>query len=148
MREQPKQNNSQRELFLRMDMRQIEQLIDSISSQVEFMYGRRDSDQYISPISAILRREGFHVIPEYEFRYGNRRGFIDIYARKGGTVICIEIDYKTVKFNSIEKIEQIWNAIPVFVLTYEGYPNIRESLRRIPFQSFYLIDLYNHNYYF
>lgn len=128
-------------------MRQIERLIDSIS-QVEFIYDRRHSDQYIYPISAILRKEGFYVIPEYEFRYGNQRRFIDIYAKKGRTVICIKIDYKTVKYNSIEKIEQIWSAIPVFVLTYEGYPNIQESLRRIPFQSFYLIDLYKNNYYF
>jgi len=126
---------------------EIEQLIDSIS-KVGFRLGRRDSNQYISPISAILRERKFYVIPEYEFRYGNRTGFIDIYARKGRTVICIEIDYMTVKFVSIRKLEHMWNAIPVFVLTYEGYPNIQESLRRIPFRPFYLVDLYNHDYYY
>lgn len=128
-----------------MTMKPYERLIDSIS-KVEFLYGGRGSNRYISPISTILRRWGFKVIPEYEFRYESGRGFIDIYARKGRTIICIEIDYKTVKFKSIKKLEQIWNAIPVFVLTYEGHPNIQESIRRIPLPFFYLVDLYNHKY--
>jgi len=127
-------------------MKHIEQMIDSIS-KVDFVYGGRDSDQYISPISAILRRNGFHVVPEYELRIGYRRKFIDIYARKERTEICIEIDYRTVKYNSIKKIEHIWNAIPIFILTYEGYPNIQKSIRRIPFQHFYLVDLYSHDCY-
>lgn len=96
-------------------MKHIEQLIDSIS-KIDFLYGIRDSDQYISPVSAILRRNGFYVIPEFELRIGYRRKFIDIYARKGRTKLCIEIDYKTVKYNSIKKIEHIWNAIPIFII--------------------------------
>lgn len=123
-------------------MREIEELVDSIS-KIEFRYGKRRSDQYIYPISAVLRSRGFYVVPEYGFS----AGYLDIYAKKGRTVICIEIDYKTVKYNSIRKIERMWDAIPIFVLTYEGDTNIQESLRRIPFRPFYLVDLYNHDYY-
>jgi len=124
---------------------EIEQIIDTIS-KVDFISGKQDSNQYISPIKRILRREGFKVMSEKPIiKDDYRSGYIDIYAKKGNTVICIEIDYKTVKFNSIDKISQIWKAIPVFVLTYEGEANIQESLERINLPNFFLIDLYKHS---
>lgn len=123
---------------------EIEQLIDSIS-KVDFISGKRDSNQYIFPIMRVLRREGFKVMSEKPIiKDDGGSGYIDIHAKKGNTVICIEIDYKTVKLNSIEKISQIWKAIPIFVLTYEGEANIQESLEMINLPNFFLIDLYNH----
>lgn len=124
---------------------EIEQLVDSIS-KVDFTSGRRDSNQYIFPIMRILRREGFKVMSEKPIIKDDcRSGYIDIHAKKGNTVICVEIDYKTVKLNSIKKISQIWKAIPIFVLTYGGEANIQESLERINLPNFFLIDLYNHS---
>jgi len=131
-------------------MSYVEQLIDSIS-KVDFIRGKRDSNQYVFPIRRILRSEGFKVRTEYPTRYPEgyvyRNGYIDLYAKKENTVICIEIDYRTVKKASIMKISQVRKAIPVFVLTYEGTPNIQESLERIYLPHFFLIDLYNHKYY-
>ena len=124
----------------------IEKIIYSIAKEVDFIPGGRYSNQYINPISHILEKEGFYVIPEYEFRVGDQLKRIDIFAKKRGAIICIEIDKKTVRWNSINKMEYMENAIPVFMLTYEGNPNIRESVRRIRFRPFYLIDLYNHKY--
>ncbi|UCH32769.1 MAG: hypothetical protein JSV05_05200 [Candidatus Bathyarchaeota archaeon] len=129
-------------------MHYIEKIIYSISKEVNFIQGAQSSNQYIDPISDVLTREGFYVIPEYEFRMGNQQKRIDIYAKKRGTIIGIDIDKKTVRENSINKMEYMKRAIPVFILTYEGYPNIQESVRRIPFRPFYLIDLYNHRYYY
>ena len=126
---------------------EIEQLIDSIS-KVDFIRGRRQSNQYVFPIMRILRHEGFKVRTEYLTRYPEgyiyQNGYIDLYAKKENMIICVEIDYKTVKRASVMKISQIWKAIPVFVLTYEGIPNIQESLERIDLPHFFLIDLYNH----
>jgi len=124
---------------------EIEQLVDSIS-KVDFISGKRDSNQYIFPIMRVLRREGFRVMSEKPITKDDyRSGYIDIHAKKGNTVICVEIDYKTVKRNSIRKISGIWKAIPIFVLTHEGEANIRESLERIDLPIFFLIDLYNHS---
>jgi hypothetical protein len=122
-----------------------EQLVDSIS-KVDFISGKRDSNQYIFPIMRVLRREGFRVMSEKPITKDDyRSGYINIHAKKGNTVICVEIDYKTVKRNSIRKISGIWKAIPIFVLTHEGEANIRESLERIDLPIFFLIDLYNHS---
>jgi len=123
--------------------REIEHVINLIS-KVDFISGKRNSDQYIFPIMQILRSEGFYVISQYPIMYDHRSGYIDIHAKKGNMIICIEIDYKTVKLNSIEKISQILKVIPIFVLTCEGETNIQESLGRINLPNFFLIDLYNH----
>ena len=123
---------------------EIEQIIDLIS-KVDFISGIRDSNQYIFPIKRVLECEGFYVIPEYPIRYDHRSHYIDIHAKKGNRVICVEIDYKTVKLESIKRISQIFKAIPIFVLTGEGESYIQESLERINLPNFFLIDLYNHS---
>lgn len=129
---------------------EIEQLMDAIS-KIDFIRGRRNSNQYAFPIQRILRQAGYKTRLEYPVSYPEghvyRNGYVDVWAKKGKKVICVEIDYKTPKFNSILKISRILKAIPVFVLTYEGEPDIEKSFEKINLPKFYLIDIYNHRIY-
>ncbi len=58
---------------------------------------------------------GYYSRTEKEV-WRDRKGWIDVFAQKGGYTVGIEIDHSSIRLNSIEKLNALKPSLAVFVL--------------------------------